>query len=375
MADWRNTLAEAGITVDVVDADHVRLLAHTSHGSDIVAGSLVVQVKAYSYPITPSKLPPSPGEGPGLLVVPSATAAFLRAAQQRGWFVVTNDGTANVRIGDKHVRTRAHAEDDPLGWQRRQTRTRGPISWPRWTLARVLLASSGLPLSQADAARIVGTSPPTISRALKTLERHDLVRVEDSPGLASVIQVIQWDQLLDWWLQNYPGPGGTRSYWYSLEDLRTQAGTAVTALKAAAPAGEPVLSGDLAADYIAPWRRPDSVTIYVRRSATLEREGFVQVSGRDEATLVVCAPKDPGVWMPAPWILGDPEAQLRLADPLQVLYDLTTAAGPDAGEAADQLRAKLRSDLRERWAAARMAKPAGRPSTQEDRHNDTVEER
>jgi hypothetical protein len=68
--------------------------------------------------------------------------------------------------------------------------------------------------------------------------------------------------------------------------------------------------------------------------------------------------------MPAPWILAEGPEQLRLADPIQVLYDLTRAAGPDAGEAADYLRAKLRSDLRNRWAAVRIGNPESSHATE-----------
>jgi hypothetical protein len=355
--DWRTTLADAGVTVDVVDANHVRLVAHPDHSADVVAGSLVIQVKTYSYPITPSKLPPPPPEGRGLLVVPSATPSLIKAAQERGWFVVTDDGRANLQIGDRHVLlTGAPTGDSRFPWPTSRAKTRGPISWPRWTLARVLLATCGEPFAQADAAHVVGTSPPTISRAIASLEGQGFVRVKESPGRASTIQVTNWDGLLSWWLMHYPGPGGTHSYWYSLEDLRTQVRSAVAALQATTKSAEAVLSGDLAADYIAPWRRPASATVYVRHAAPLDRAGFVQVAGPGEATLTVCAPKDPGVWMPAPWVLEEDPVQLRLADPIQVLYDLTLAAGPDAGEAADHLRAKLRSDLRPRWAAVRIGR-------------------
>lgn len=358
MPDWRTTLADAGVTADAVDADHVRLVASPDASADLTGGSVVIEVKTYGYPITPSKLPPPPAGGQGLLVLPSATAGLIRAAQERGWYVVTDDGRANVLVGDRHV---VRTGDNGPGWESPPANTRGPVSWPKWTLARVLLATGEQPFPQAKAADVVGTSAPTISRALASFLKHKFVRVKDSPGRPSTIHVTNWQGFLAWWLRQYPGPGGTNSYWYSLEDARTQARSAVAALRSAAPDAQPVLSGDLAADYIAPWRRPASVTLYVRHSAPLEAAGFVQVAGPGEASLTVCAPKDQGLWMPFPWILEEEPEQLRLADPVQVIFDLARATGPDASEAADHLKTRLHTDLRARWASARLA---GSQSTQ-----------
>lgn len=351
LADWRTTLAEAGVTVDVVDPNHVRLVSHADSGADVRVDSLLVQVKTFHYPITPSKVPPPPKDGAGLLIVPTATPALLRAAALRGWSVVTNDGTADVRIGERHVQSARAQDAGGLFAEPSRHGERGPISWPRWTIARVLLATGSLPLPQSAAARLLGTSQATVSRAIAPLERKGLVQTAVSADVRRI--TANWDGLLDWWLKHYPGPAGTVSYWYSLDDLRLQTRKAVAELERNSPSADPVLSGDLAADYVAPWRRPASVTLYVRNATPLEHAGFVSVAGPEGATLVVRAPKDPGVWMPDEWVLEE-KARLRLADPLQVLYDLMHAAGPDAAEAAAHMRLKLRTDLREKWAKTRV---------------------
>src|SRR5680860_147178 len=363
LANWRSTLAEAGVTVDVVDPNHVRLVSHADDGADVRVGSLLVQVKAFRYPITPSQVPPAPESGAGLLILPSATVALLRTATSRGWSVVTEDGTADVRIGDRHVQSaRAQREGALFGGPARQS-GRGPISWPRWTIARVLLAAGSLPLPQSAAAQLLGTSQATVSRAIATMEREGLVHTALSTDVRRISA--DWDGLLDWWLQHYPGPGGTDSYWYSLDDLRTQARKAVAELERTSPTAEPVLSGDLAADYVAPWRRPASVTLYVRNSTPLDHAGFVSVASPEGATLIVRAPKDPGVWMPAQWVLEE-QTRLLLADPLQVLHDLMHAAGPDAAEAAAHMRSKLRTDLREMWAKSRLGHPTESPAGRDE---------
>ncbi len=360
MADWRTTLADAGVTVDVVDADHVRLV---DHADDLRAGSVLVQIKAFRYPITPSKVPPAPEGGAGLLIVPSATRALIQTARARGWSVITDDGTADVVIGERRVQRAPDEGDSPA--RQSGLSGRGPISWPRWTIIRVLLATGTLPLPQSDAAQLLGTSQATVSRAISTLERDGLVRTTESANHKRVVEPTDWDRLLDWWLQHYPGPGGTDSYWYSLDELRSQARHAVAELGRASSTADPVLSGDLAADYVAPWRRPASIVLYVRHSAPLDHAGFVSVAGPQEATLVVRAPKDPGVWMPTEWPLEE-ETELRLADPVQVLHDLMHAAGPDSGEAVAHLRVKLRTDLRKIWAMARLGQSISNPAARND---------
>jgi hypothetical protein len=329
---WRRALAAAGVGVDAVDADHVRLW--DDHGE------AVVLVRRLPYRITPSKVPDPPAE-PGLLVLPKASSRTMTAATDRGWFVATDSGAVVLTLGDRRI-VRPPDEADAQTQHRQRP---GPRSWVTFTVVRRLLAAPAP--SQAELAHRLGVSQSKVSKVLNRLMVLGLVqRSEREWGSAN------WEGLVDWWLREYPGPGGTTSYWYSLDDLPTQTAAAVTILERAHGDARPVISGDAAADLLAPWRRPTRAVLYTQAAASLSPAGFVPVDRIEDATLVVTAAADPGVWLPRQWRVPVGDQHLPVADPLQVLFDVSHSEAPDAGEAADHLKAQLRGPLAESWRAA-----------------------
>ncbi|MDR0481690.1 MAG: hypothetical protein LBH13_00795 [Cellulomonadaceae bacterium] len=152
-----------------------------------------------------------------------------------------------------------------------------------------------------------------------------------------------WHTLLDWWLNTYPGPGGTASYWYSLDPVTVQSENALGAL-----GDNAVVSGDIAADLLAPWRRPTRATIYSPQGANLAEHGFTPTSNRSDATLTLISPRDEGLYLPASWRVGN----TNLADPIQVLYDIHLHNSGDASDAAKTLVEALMGRHRQRWQQA-----------------------
>lgn len=127
------------------------------------------------------------------------------------------------------------------------------------------------------------------------------------------------------------------------------------------------MSGDVAVDLADPWRRPPSLTVYTPVGADLAGAGLTAATGPGDATRALVVPADPGLAaVPAP--TGEvprPAGQTsrpRLADGLQVLYDLLRAGGSDAPAAAQRWRHRLRThqerltpgqvQTRQQWAAA-----------------------
>ncbi len=319
---WIDVLARAGVVVETVDADHVRLGDETT--------STVFRLRRASS-VVPSRVPPAP-EGPGLFVTTRASARAVEVLTAAGWNVVTDVGQLGVRLGDRWI-----APEPPPTVPARQGATRrGPVPWATFTVARRLLA--GPPSTQDHLGRRSAVSQPKVSRVLARMRADGLV-VRTPQGWAPA----DWDRLTDWWLAAYPGPGGVASYWTSVAPPAVQAAETLSCLNATDP-DNGVLSGDVAADVLAPWRRPSSSVVYVRTGMRVP--GLVPVSTPDEATLTVCAPADPGLRLPRPWQAGGQ----RLADPLQVLYDLT--AGSDRADAATRLRHALRTIHLARWQAA-----------------------
>ena len=103
----------------------------------------------------------------------------------------------------------------------------------------------------------------------------------------------------------------------------------------------PVMSGDVVADIVAPWRTPRRVTLYAQRGADLSEVGLTP-SDASAATLTLVLPQDAGVWpmSKAPVLIemGD-HGDVARANAFQVLYDLSRSPGPDADEALEAWRA------------------------------------
>jgi hypothetical protein len=177
-----------------------------------------------------------------------------------------------------------------------------------------------------------------VSRVLAALKSENLVeRRADGWSPRS------WDALLDWWLTHYPGPGGTVGYWYSVDDVASQVRTALSSF--AASGIRVAVSGDMAADVLAPWRRPGKAVLYADGGIDLTAAAFVPVASNDEASLVLHVPRDPGALLPAEWV----EHGIPLADPTQVFFDLAADEGSDAREAAQVLRAAIHTRHADRW--------------------------
>ncbi|QHC57721.1 hypothetical protein [Rathayibacter sp. VKM Ac-2760] len=93
-----------------------------------------------------------------------------------------------------------------------------------------------------------------------------------------------------------------------------------------------LLSGDSAADALAPWRIPTFAVLYAESSLPLESAGFAETDS-PEATLRVVVPADRTIWATAAaWYPSG-----RTVDPLIAAWDLRQSGGSDADEAVDRL--------------------------------------
>lgn len=181
---------------------------------------------------------------------------------------------------------------------------------------------------QDELAEFAQVSQPRVSQVLRDLSARSLA-ARTSEGWV----VTDKPAAIDWWVQHYPGPGGMVSHWFGLDSIAAQAFRAHEVLKAAD--ARPAISGDVAADLVAPWREPRHALLYAKRGLDLAEAGLTP-SGNREATLSLALPADPGIRP-----IGDIRWTIDLsghgtvarAGALQVLYDLTYAGGPDADDA------------------------------------------
>jgi hypothetical protein len=360
---WR-ALIDAGVDLVPIDARHVEL-RQGRHRQQML-------LQASSRPLNPSDVLAlvERHPEPGLLVLPVATAEVRHTAEQAGWsWLVMGPGGVRgvVRLGDKPVEIGEPNVEKNSAAQRRP----GRVPWGSLTLVRRLLEQPAA--TQKVLATLAHVSQPRASQTLSALVDQQLVARHDAGWV-----VRDFDRLLRLWLDTYPGPGGISTYWYGLDSPRDQA-QAVIRLLARRSSAEPapareqhaswvepsaVLSGDVAADIVAPWRTPGRAVVYAHRGADLSEAGLTPV-GVQEATLELIVPQDPGVWpLPSPNALrgttdsheSEPvmggKSPMPIADPLQILWDVQRAPGSDSGEAAARLWQVLREHSRVIQAAA-----------------------
>lgn len=316
-------LLDVGIEPLAVDADHIAL----RRGEAVEHKVLVIA----SRPLNPSDVAELIGrhDEPGLLVVPAASQETRGLAEAAGWSWLVHDDAGvhgKILIGGERSVIRASVPREDSGH-----RKRGQIPWGSLTVIRRLLERPAG--TQGMLAGLAGVSQPRVAQTLGVLADRGLVRRKQSGWAVSNI-----DGLLETWLSTYPGPGGITTYWYGLESPREQCFSALEMIGRQAGPGTAVVSGDVAADLVAPWRIPARAVIYAREGYDLSALGLTP-SGAQEATLEFIVPRDPGVWPAQGLDEGDVGAHMGaspLADSLQIFWDLRRAPGPDAIEAADR---------------------------------------
>lgn len=204
---------------------------------------------------------------------------------------------------------------------------RGKPPWGRWAIERVLILNDR-PSGQREIAEAAGLTPQAVSLVL-----------QDHPHVEKAKQGwVGMPSLLESWLSEYPGPEARATHWYGLQDPTEQALQA--AQFATELTAQPLVSGDVAADRYAPWRRPTSTRLYIRQFVDLSPAGFAPTEPSN-ATLTIGLPTDRTLW-PVARSKAKHDWLAPLADPLIVLWDLmNTSRGVDAQEAAEVLKAEI----------------------------------
>lgn len=247
-----------------------------------------------------------------LIVLPSVPTSIRKLAEDTPDLAVAGVKDS-ILIWDRKTQVLDLVDDiEDLG------RPRGRPSWGRHALMRVLLFADE-PRTQVELAAQTGISQAAVSKALK-----------DWTGAVEKVKgrwrAFEPEKLWDRFLETYPGPGGITESWYSLDPIIKQAEDA----QATSPGV--LLSGDAAADTIAPWRVPRKALVYAKKGLPLARAKFAEAE-RDEASLEVVIPVDPTIWATATAWSEHP----RTVDPVLAAWDVRRIGGPDAGEAIDRL--------------------------------------
>lgn len=258
-----------------------------------------------------------------LLVAKTATDGVVQDALAGRLDVLTAHPPRLILDGHDFALVDDHVMTIPA--RPRTTRT----AWTRWTIERYLLLAPK-PARQPIIADTVHATQQSVSYTVRQLS--GLVS-ETREGFTATNRA----KLLKHWFADYTGPGGLELGWYSLDSVMRQVSTAVESADLVdVPA---LVSGDVAADVLAPWKLPARGRVYVSGPVDLENEGFVPAPLK-EATLVTCVPADPSLWRLTH--LYPPErSPLPLADPAIVYWDLKTSGEIDSSEAAEHLASQI----------------------------------
>lgn len=292
----------------------------------------VVQVKRRApYPHEVERLERSrrelAGQGHPLMVAPFVSEPLGSILTRAGWSWADDQGNFDLRApGLLFRQRRTVAAPAP----RRRSLPRGSGSF---AVIRALVAFSDGAGEEPGATALAaqaGISQPRASQVLRHL--HDLDLVEKS-GRG------RWrphrEALLDRFLAEYPGPGGSEQYCYSLD---SPTDVAVRAGQASAPRQPIVASADVGPDLIVPWRRPSLVILYAKRVIDPTSLGLTDAQGRHDANVIVRMPDDQSVFPGYALIAQARGSDVPLADPLQQIWDLQDLGGADRLEAAGRLR-------------------------------------
>lgn len=314
-------------TADEVDAGVDAIL---DVAADDRGARFAVQVKGRApYPHEVQRLERSrhelAGRGRPLMVAPFISEPLGSILTSGDWSWADEQGNFDLRAPGLVLRQRRTATAPA---PRRKSLPRGSGSF---AVIRALVAfGDGKEPGATALAAQAGISQPRVSQILRQL--HDLKLVERS-GRGRWRP--QREALLDRFLVEYPGPGGSELYCYSLDppvEIAVRAGQMNT------PRHPIVVSADVGPDLIVAWRRPSVVILYAKHMIDPSSLGLIDAQGRHDANVIVRMPDDQSVF-PVPALVAQVRASdVPLADPLQQIWDLQDLGGADRLEAAGRLR-------------------------------------
>jgi hypothetical protein len=268
-------------------------------------------------------------QGTPLLIAPLIPESTGRQLTRAGWSWADAAGNFDLRSDGVRLRQRLPAKLS------NRTPSRLPRGSGSWAIMRWLIGHAEV-TTVTDLAKKTEVSQPRASQVLHQLEDLDLVGRADGSTWAA-----DRDALLDRFLAEYPGPGGSERYLFSLDhpiELLRRLATGPYGR----PKGDLAVSADAGPDLIMSWRRPTLVIFYTASTIRLEQLlALTPAHGPGDANVLQRVPEDRSVY-PSELFTADLDGhEVPLADPVQMLWDLEDLGGEDRLQAAERLRAWL----------------------------------
>jgi hypothetical protein len=288
---------------------HVKVLRHSPSPSEIERAVRIAEKQPHD----------------GVLFVVARAGQALTAAAHEDPHVAY----AAVDQGVVQIFGEAHLVGDPVPSSNSGS---ARTSFTRLGALRVL-ALIDHPVTQSELARRLAVSHVAVAKQLPLLEPL----IERTPsGWRAWRRADCWDAFM----AQYPGPRGLSTFWSATGTVADQ----LERLERVVFGQESlVLSGDTAADFYAPWRRPTRVTAYVAQQPPLDEHGFAAVRSAD-ATVELRVPKDPTIAAMSRTSRDRNGAQRPFADPLITAWDVARGSGGDVESAVERIRERALHD-------------------------------
>jgi hypothetical protein len=312
-------LEEAGVTVlPSSTANRIRL-----GGPEASVDFEVIHRDRAPYPGEALRLSRTDGAPLPLLIAPHVPPATGRALRSAGWSWVDASGQASIRGPGLLIEREVMPSVAAVPSARRQA--------PATFAVMRLLIVSPEPLTQRAFAVAASATQPLVSRVLRGLASDGLVE-RTGDGWAATDHRAMLARFMD----GYPGPGGLEIGWYGLDSPSEQVAAVMSAAR-----WRCAVSGDVAADLIAPWRVPSAGLVYTDPAVDPAVAGLVPTDVIEAATLVQRIPADWSVF--GPHMAGRSlfRQPVEVAHPTQVVLDLLAAGGEDRAEAAERVLKKV----------------------------------
>jgi hypothetical protein len=279
---WADLATSYGIVADAPDPDT---------GADVVLSGpglprTAFEIRRSARPVRPSavrRMATAQRTGRHdvrlLVIAPAASSEARRVAEEAGISLVTAREGAPAEGGLRTAVGIVRLESSHHGPAR--ARARGRVPWGTYAVVFALL--EGPASDQSELAARAGIGRPRVSQVLTQL--GDLVAHTDSGWTAADTRT-----LAGWLAERYPSEPLLATTWATLDPPVRAAETISRRLDEIRV--QHAVSGDVAADRIAPWARPATAWVWVAAPADLQPVGLTPAPA-EAATVTLAVPEDP----------------------------------------------------------------------------------